>query len=254
MAGVVVGLLLMTLVGWLSWRHTAVEINASAATIQPISAPAESGKNQPEVPSRTPAPSITVHQSDRLRTKDLLRNAAEIGPDVSPTAQPKSIQTRSTQPKPTQPRPAEKKAADSPFFKDTADAARPTTASNETPPSIAIAAGTPPENLLPVASATATIPSLGAAVSQGVVEAKLVRKIDPVYPVQARKEGLTGSVVLDAIIGQDGSVKGVKVIEGQPTLSASAASAVRQWKFSPAILNGKAIEAQKRITVVFKLP
>ncbi len=238
MAGVVVGLLLMSLVGWLSWRHTAVEINASAATAPPAGTSPDSTGSQPSSPSRSPVPSITVHQSDQRSTNSLLRNAAEIRPDVTPRDPRRLAEKKTTAvvPEKTQSAPA------------------PAIASNEPPPSIELAAGSPPENLLPAASPTANIPSLGVAVSQGIVEAKLIRKVDPVYPAQARKDRITGPVVLDATIGEDGKVKVLKVIEGEPELSASAASAVRQWKYSPAILNGKAIEAEKRITVVFKLP
>jgi TonB family protein len=61
-------------------------------------------------------------------------------------------------------------------------------------------------------------------------------------------------VILDAIISHDGSVPKVNVISGPPSLADAATRAVRQWRFSPAMLNGKPVDVEQRITVVFKLP
>ena len=98
------------------------------------------------------------------------------------------------------------------------------------------------------------MPQLGARVSQGIIEAKLIHKVVPDYPAEARKQRLAGSVNLDATIGEDGSIKALTLSSPASPLTDAAAAAVRQWRFSPAVLNGKAIEVQRRITVVFKLP
>ena len=87
-----------------------------------------------------------------------------------------------------------------------------------------------------------------------MTEATLIRRVDPVYPAQAREKRLAGPVTVEATIAENGSVRTVKVVSGTALLADSAADAVRQWRYKPATLNGKAIEAQKQITVVFKLP
>ena len=98
------------------------------------------------------------------------------------------------------------------------------------------------------------MPAFGAKISEGIVEANLVRKVEPTYPADARLRRLSGPVTLDATIGVDGSVKAVSVVSGTAILASAAKSAVREWRFSPAKLDGKPIETQKRITVVFRLP
>jgi TonB family protein len=103
-------------------------------------------------------------------------------------------------------------------------------------------------------SETAKLPTLGLVVSQGATEARLIHSVAPAYPQQARAYHIAGSVILDAAIAVDGSIRDVKVVSGEAPLTEAAASAVRQWRYSPELLNGKPVEVQERITIVFKLP
>jgi TonB family protein len=105
-----------------------------------------------------------------------------------------------------------------------------------------------------LAASSTPLPSADVEVSKGVTEGALIRKVDPVYPMQARAERISGPVVLEITIGTDGSVREMKTISGEPLLVAAAREAVGRWRYRPVLLNGKAIEAGKRITVVFKLP
>jgi protein TonB len=126
--------------------------------------------------------------------------------------------------------------------------------SESNPPSVEVANNGTPSDLLRMASGDSPMPQFGAEVSKGAVEPTLVQRVNPIYPPQARIQEITGEVVLDASIGKDGMVKKVSVISGPAMLAGAAAAAVHQWRYSPALLNGKPIETQKRITVVFKLP
>jgi TonB family protein len=81
-----------------------------------------------------------------------------------------------------------------------------------------------------------------------------VERVDPPYPVEARSHGISGDVTLDATIAEDGSVRKVTVVSGPGILANAALIAVRKWRFSPAMLNGKPLEVQKRITIAFKMP
>jgi TonB family protein len=130
----------------------------------------------------------------------------------------------------------------------------PTAPDNDAPPTIEIASSSTPEELTRLTSASVKMPSLGVTVSQGVVEANLLHKVDPVYPAAARSRGVTGSVVLDAAIKENGSVGKVKIVSGPAILADAAINALHEWKYSPTLLNGKPVQAQKRITFVFKLP
>ena len=107
------------------------------------------------------------------------------------------------------------------------------------------------------APATATRPQGPAPVRVGGnirVPRKLV-DVKPIYPDSMRAAGRDGVVTLDAVIGEDGTVSSVRVVGGDvhPDFAVSAAEAVRQWRFSPTLLNGKPIEVVMTVTVGFSL-
>ncbi len=87
-----------------------------------------------------------------------------------------------------------------------------------------------------------------------IAEKYLMQRVEPVYPEAAREEHIQGQVLLDAIIGKDGTVQELKAISGDPQLAAAAADAVRQWHFLPFLKAGQPAEFQTQITVDFKLP
>jgi protein TonB len=90
-------------------------------------------------------------------------------------------------------------------------------------------------------------------VSTGVQEAKLSRRIIPVYPPIAKQARIQGTVQLEAIIAQDGSIQNLKVVSGHPLLAQSALNAVSQWRYEPTLLNNEPVEVVTIINVVFKL-
>jgi protein TonB len=89
--------------------------------------------------------------------------------------------------------------------------------------------------------------------SEGVMEAALLNKVQPQYPVAARLMHITGIVRLQAIIGKDGSVRDVEVLSGNPILVQAALAAVRQWRYRPTELNHEIVEVETEITVNFIL-
>lgn len=108
--------------------------------------------------------------------------------------------------------------------------------------------------LAKLATATGPIPSLAAPVSQGITPGKLLNKFEPVYPQAAKMQGVAGTVVVEMTITESGKVRNVKQISGDPMLAQAASDAIRKWRYSPFLLNGKPLEVQKQISVVFKLP
>ncbi len=90
-------------------------------------------------------------------------------------------------------------------------------------------------------------------VSQGVSEGLLVHQVRPVYPPLARAARIQGSVVLQAVIGKDGSIQNLRMISGHPMLAPAAIDAVKQWKYRPYFLNGEPVEVDTQITVNFTL-
>jgi TonB family protein len=91
-------------------------------------------------------------------------------------------------------------------------------------------------------------------ISQGVSQGLILKRVQPVYPEQARQMRVEGKVELQANISKSGSITGVKQLSGDPLLGRAATDAVRQWKYKPYFLNGEPIEIQTQITVIFKLP
>ena len=86
-----------------------------------------------------------------------------------------------------------------------------------------------------------------------VQAAKLIRRVQPIYPALARQIRVQGVVTLEAIIGTDGTIQQLRVLTGHPLLIPSAVQAVQQWMYSPTVLNGKAVEVKTTIDVRFTL-
>ena len=85
-------------------------------------------------------------------------------------------------------------------------------------------------------------------------EPRLVHKVNPVYPPEAKKDHLEGLVHIDARIAKDGSVAEAKAVDGHPTLAEAALAAVRQWRYEPVLgPDKKPVEVRITITVNFRL-
>jgi general secretion pathway protein A len=83
--------------------------------------------------------------------------------------------------------------------------------------------------------------------------AKLVKRVDPVYPQLASSSGVSGGVVLSAHIDEAGKVQAVNAISGDPELVRSAMDAVRQWEYQPSLVNGQPRQSDERIEINFSL-
>jgi len=82
---------------------------------------------------------------------------------------------------------------------------------------------------------------------------KKVTDVAPVYPPLARAARVEGIVILEAVIGEDGGVRDVRVLRSVQLLDEAAKDAVRQWRFTPTLLNGEPVPVVMTITVAFKL-
>lgn len=90
-------------------------------------------------------------------------------------------------------------------------------------------------------------------VSQGVQEAKIIRRVQPRFPPIAKQARIQGTVALEAIIAEDGSIQNLRVVQGHPLLAQAAIDAVSQWRYEPTLLNNEPVEVVTLINVVFKL-
>ena len=76
--------------------------------------------------------------------------------------------------------------------------------------------------------------------------------VKPVYPAIAKNAGVTGVVIIEATVGADGKVIDAKVLRSVPLLDQAALDAVRQWEYSPTLLNGVPVPVVMTVTVNFK--
>ena len=90
-------------------------------------------------------------------------------------------------------------------------------------------------------------------VGGNVQAASLVHQVVPVYPPIAKTAHVSGTVILHAIIGKDGMIQQLEVLNGHPLLQQSALDAVRQWRYQPTLLNGEPVEVDTTIDVIFSL-
>jgi len=86
-----------------------------------------------------------------------------------------------------------------------------------------------------------------------VKEPKKIRDVKPVYPEAAQASKVQGIVILQVVIGTNGSVIDAQVIRHVPMLDEAALDAVRQWEFTPTLLNGVPVEVVMTVTVNFTL-
>jgi TonB family protein len=98
------------------------------------------------------------------------------------------------------------------------------------------------------------LPSNELRTSQGITGGTLTHRVSPTYPSQARIQRIEGTVVLEAMVSEDGNVRDVKVSSGPAVLASAAKQAVEQWRYQPFQLNGKPVAMGTSIRIIFKLP
>ena len=229
-------LLLVTGVAWWAW-HTPADESATNSPEVRAAAPEPAAVSQPvhEVVPK-PGPGIPTSHPEHPKT-GIVENAAKVEPiDLRPD----QLAAASGAP-------------------DTVEVRIPKTTSSESspvpePPTVDFTTSSSPESLARLTSIQPQMPTAAPRVSQGVVEAKLIHRVEPRYPEPARSQRIQGKVVLSANITAEGSVRDVTVVSGSPILAEAAKVAVRQWRYQPATLNGTAIAVQKDIIVQFAQP
>jgi periplasmic protein TonB len=80
-----------------------------------------------------------------------------------------------------------------------------------------------------------------------------VKHVPPVYPQIAINARISGRVVIDAVIGTDGVVRDARVLSGVPLLNQAALDAVKQWRYTPTMLNNVPVQVIMTVTVQFNL-
>ncbi len=78
-----------------------------------------------------------------------------------------------------------------------------------------------------------------------------IKDVKPVYPAIAQQARVSGMVTIEATIGSDGKVTDAKVVQSVPLLDQAALDAVRQWKYTPTLLNGVPVPVVTTVTITF---
>lgn len=86
-----------------------------------------------------------------------------------------------------------------------------------------------------------------------IMDGLLIHRVQPDYPVIAKRAGVQGAVVIAALISKEGVIENLRVLSGHPMLIPATISAVKQWRYRPYILNGDPIQVDTQITVNFFL-
>jgi TonB family protein len=107
--------------------------------------------------------------------------------------------------------------------------------------------------LVPGAAKQPAAPAVPLPVGGDVKPAKLLSTVGPIYPEMAKAQHISGNVTVDALIDASGKVTTMKVLSGPALLRQAAMDALRQWKYQPATLDGKAVPMHLNVTVQFRM-
>ena len=81
--------------------------------------------------------------------------------------------------------------------------------------------------------------------------AEAISKVDPIYPDDARQAGIEGTIIVQALVIEDGSVEECRAVPSIPALEDAAVACVRQWRFKPAMVGGKPVAVWVTVPVRF---
>jgi TonB family protein len=81
----------------------------------------------------------------------------------------------------------------------------------------------------------------------------LITRVNPVYPAEAQQKGIEGPVKTHVVFSAEGAVTKVTFVSGPQELAMAAMDAIRQWRYSPTLFDGKPVETEDNVTIVFRL-
>jgi TonB family protein len=230
---------------WFSSPPPAAEDIAADATQSPAvssEAPAKAGKES-TAPASVPVPAATRKKShSEARVQRAVPTAAITAPTPAPTATISASNRAALPPLEVEVVAGDEHRTIEPANRSVRVDLQPATVV----PVPAAAAGTPDN------SGVATNAGERFRLSPDTAHA-VERPVEPSYPMLAKQMKVQGSVVLQALIGREGSIQDLRVLSGPAILSNAAMDAVRQWRFRPYLQLGQPIETEARITVNFTI-
>lgn len=92
------------------------------------------------------------------------------------------------------------------------------------------------------------------AIRCGPSQSVILNQVKPIYPSEAREKHIQGLVRIRAVINSQGIPDRLQVLKGPPELIPASLEAVKQWRYKPYELNGKAVSVETSIEIKFVLP
>jgi len=222
------------------------QVSSSPLTAEPEATPAPAEQTLSTTPSR-PATATAADTANSTAVHNPV--PAATAPAPAPPEARRNAETRN--PAPVE-EPAKKPALGrvhlaAPVVRGSTGA----NASGESLPSIDASMQNPGADAL-ADVATHKGPKAPIPIGGDVKPAQLIKSVPPIYPQLARTQRISGNVALDALIDASGNVAQLNVISGPPLLHKAALEAVKQWKYTPAQLNGTPTATHLTVTVQFR--
>ncbi len=213
------------------------------------SSPSDQGQPTPGQSAQTPAQAADNQPKDSTPTSatDTPGNAAVL-PAQPPPAPPVQQNAPEAQAPAPQPHPVTTTHSSAPpAVSASTSAGIPSSLKSQMASSTPDASGNKP----PEAAMSSIEP---VSLPESAARNLLAQPVDPEYPAAAKASGQRGSVVLQVLIGRDGAVQDAKFLQGSLVFARAAIDAVKQWRFKPYSMNGRAVSVQTVVTLNFRPP
>jgi len=252
-----------------------VKTPASSATApaSAVAAPAETDhpQSQAGLPanSTSAAPAESISQSTPSQNSvaisaanapnSAVRNASERSASNPARNNNAEVSVASSQPAASQPEPKKPVLGEVRFEAPIVTRRETSQDANPADPGAALAEDQPESNGATLGAGLAVntrqpaAPVAPAPAGGDVKPAKLISSVPPIYPALAKNQHVAGNVLVDALIDSTGHVTTMKVVSGPTLLHQAAMDALGQWKYQPAILDGKPVPMHLTVTIQFRL-
>jgi len=251
MAGAAMLLLVLSVFTWKAWYRASLQPSSPGPVTGQPEAPARNADAETEI-GLAWQPGAQPSASQRHAARAAAHSGKVPLAIKTPDSVPDSVM-------PLKPRSEETSDLSDGQNAATANPAIPDAAiSSDSTPAVDVpqitASSASPVDLGKALSSSPAMPKLGTPISQGVAGGTLAYKVQPIYPPEARRLHLEGTVVFDATITERGQIDNLKLVSGDPILARAATDAVSKWRYAPYLLNGKPISKQTRINIRFIAP
>jgi len=214
-----------------------------------------------KLPERTvvavPNPAVENTRSQVMESSPAQSTESTASPATSPAAE--NVRSPVAESSPAQPTESTATAAMSPAARVPSGTAtevkeslpppsKPPTASVVPTWSVAVSTDPYPSIRVP-ADISSQKPSNGSSLQIG----RAISLVEPVYPEDAKSQGIEGTVKLHVVVGGDGSVQNVELTSGPALLAKAASSAIREWRYAKTLLGGQPVETEQNVIVKFRM-